>query len=92
MFPFARKAPGRFQLRLSAMSLPKMLTQFPRIWRGYTPRSGMLDFHCEKVQITFDREMPLQMGGDAEGYRKRVVIDMAAEPLELLDFGRTAVA
>lgn len=92
MFPFARKTPGQFQLRLSAMSLPKILTQFPRIWRGYTPRSGLLDFHSEKVQITFDREMPLQMGGDGEGYRKRIVIEMAAEPLELLDFARTAVA
>ena len=92
MFPFARKAPSRFQLRLSAMSLPKMLTQFPRIWRGHTPRTGMLDFHCEKIEITFDREMPLQMGGDGEGYRKRIVIDMAAEPLELLDFGRPAAA
>jgi diacylglycerol kinase family enzyme len=74
------------------MSLPKMLTQFPRIWRGYTPRSGLLDFHCEKVQITFDRDMPLQMGGDGEGYRNRIVIEVAAEPLELLDFARTAVA
>jgi diacylglycerol kinase family enzyme len=92
MFPFARRVPGRFQLRLSAMSLPKMLTQFPRVWRGHTPRSGMLDFHCEKVQVTFDREMPLQMGGDAEGYRKRIVIGMADEPLELLDFARPAAA
>jgi diacylglycerol kinase family enzyme len=92
MFPFARKAPGRFQLRLSAMSLPKMLTQFPRIWRGHTPRGGLLDFHCEKIEVRFDREMPLQVGGDAEGYRKRIVIAMAAEPLELLDFGRPAAA
>ena len=92
MFPFARKEQGRFQLRLSAMSLPKMLAQFPRIWRGHTPGSGMLDFHCEKIEVTFDREMPLQIGGDGEGYRKRIVIDMAAEPLELLDFGRSAAA
>jgi diacylglycerol kinase family enzyme len=69
-----------------------MLTQFPRIWRGHTPPSGLLDFHCEKVQVTFDREMPLQMGGDAEGFRKRIVIEMCAEPLELLDFARTAAA
>ncbi|HEX9575169.1 MAG TPA: diacylglycerol kinase, partial [Myxococcales bacterium] len=92
MFPFARKSPGRFQLRISAMSLPKMLAQFPRIWRGHTPRSGLLDFHCDKVQITFDREMPLQVGGDAEGYRKQLVVGMGDEPLELLDFSRSATA
>src|SRR5437763_1951017 len=78
MFPFARRLPGRFQLRISAMSLPKMLAQFPRIWRGHTPRGGgLLDFHCDKVRISFDREMPLQVGGDAEGYRKQLVVGMA---------------
>jgi diacylglycerol kinase family enzyme len=92
MFPFARKVPGRFQLRLSAMSLPKMLTEFPRIWRGHTPRTGVLDFHCDKIEVKFDREMPFQVGGDGEGYRKRLVIGMATEPLELLDFGRPAAA
>src|SRR6266851_4987790 len=92
MFPHARKWPGRFQLRLSAMSLPKMLAQFPRIWRGHTPRSGLLDFHCDKVQITFDRDMPLQVGGDAEGSRKQLVVGMAGEPLELIDFTRPARA
>src|SRR5437870_1647488 len=50
MFPFARRLPGRFQLRISAMSLPKMLAQFPRIWHGHTPRSGVLDFHCDEVR------------------------------------------
>ncbi len=92
MFPHARKSPGRFQLRISAMSLPKMLAQFPRIWRGHTPRSGLLDFHCDKVQITFDRDMPLQVGGDAEGCRKQLVVGMAGEPLELIDFTRPARA
>src|SRR5229473_3505676 len=47
MFPFARKSSGRFQLRISAMSLPKMLAQFPRIWRGHTPRSGLLVPHAD---------------------------------------------
>ena len=92
MFPYARKSAGRFQLRISAMSLPKMLAQFPRIWRGQSPRSGLLDFHCDKVQIAFDREMPLQVGGDAEGSRKQLTVGMAGEPLELIDFTRPAAA
>jgi len=92
MFPYACRSPGRFQLRLSAMSLPKMLTEFPRIWRGHAPRGGLLDFQCDKVQITFDRDMPLQVGGDAEGCRKQLVVGMAGEPLELLDFTRPAAA
>lgn len=55
MFPFALTAPGRFQLRLSAMSLPKMLKESPRIWRGHTPRTRMLDLQCKKAEVKFDR-------------------------------------
>jgi hypothetical protein len=40
------------------------------------------------VAIRFDREMPLQVGGDAEGYRREVVLGMCEQPLELLDFAR----
>jgi len=88
VFPFALKAPGRFQLRLSAMGVPKILAHLPRLWRGQTPRTGMLDFQCDKVQVSFDREMPLQIGGDAEGYRKQLVLEMSDRQLELLDFTR----
>lgn len=86
IFPHALQAPGRFQLRLTAMSVPKILANLRTIWKGGTPPTGILDFHCEKVLIRFDREMPVQVGGDAEGYRREIVLEMAERPLELLDF------
>ena len=70
------------------MGVPKILAHLPRLWRGQTPRTGMLDFQCDKVQVSFDREMPLQIGGDAEGYRKQLVLEMSDRQLELLDFTR----
>ena len=85
MFPHALRSPGRFQLRLTAIGVPKILANLRKIWKGGTP-SGILDFHCEKVRIRFDRQMPFQVGGDAEGYRREVVLEMAERPLELLDF------
>ncbi len=85
-FPFALRAPGRFQLRLTALSVPKVLANLRTLWRGGPPPAGVLDFHCDKVLIKFDREMPLQVGGDAEGYRREVVLEMAERPLDLLDF------
>jgi diacylglycerol kinase family enzyme len=85
IFPHALRSPGRFQLRLTALSIPRLIANVPAIWRGQTP-SGLLDFHCEKVAVRFDREMPLQVGGDAEGYRREVVLSMAAEAIQLLDF------
>lgn len=86
IFPYALRSPGRFQLRLTAMGVPRILANLHKIWKGQTPRSGILDFSCDKVKITFDRPMPLQVGGDAEGYRKQLVLDMADEPIDLLDF------
>jgi hypothetical protein len=86
IFPYALRAPGRFQLRLTAISVPAVLANLRTLWRGGTPPDGVLDFHCEKVLIRFDRDMPLQVGGDAEGYRREVVFEMADRPLELLDF------
>jgi diacylglycerol kinase family enzyme len=86
IFPFALRNPGQFQLRLTSMNVPWILKHLPQIWRGQTPESGMLDFVCDKVSIKFDREMPLQVGGDAEGYRKEINLSMAPEQMELIDF------
>ena len=86
IFPWALRAPGRFQLRLTAISVPTILANLRTLWRGGTPPGGVLDFHCEKVLIRFDRDMPLQVGGDAEGYRRDVVFEMSERPVELLDF------
>ena len=86
MFPFALRHPGRFQLRLTAIGVPKILANVRTLWRGGPPPAGILDFHCDNVLIKFDRDMPLQVGGDAEGYRREVQFGMAERPLELLDF------
>ena len=85
IFPHALRSPGRFQLRLTAIPVPKILANLRKIWKGGTPE-GILDFHCEKVQVKFDREMPVQIGGDAEGYHRELVLEMAERPIELLDF------
>ncbi len=86
IFPHALRAPGRFQLRLTAIGVPRILANLRNLWKGGTPPAGVFDFHCEKVRIRFDREMPFQVGGDAEGYRREVMLEMAERPLELLDF------
>ena len=86
IFPWALQAPGRFQLRLTAIGVPKILANLRTLWRGGPPPRGVFDFQCDKVLIRFDREMPLQVGGDAEGYRREVVLEMAERPLELIDF------
>lgn len=89
IFPHALRTPGRMQLRVTAMTVPEILRHLPAIWKGRTP-PGILDFQADKIRIKFDREMPFQIGGDAEGYRDEVVFGMDPRPLELLDFKATA--
>lgn len=86
MFPHALKAPGKMQLRVTAMSVSEILGHLPQIWKGRTPTSAILDFHADKVRFEFDRDMPLQVGGDAEGYRRVVSLAVDPRPVQMLDF------
>ncbi len=90
IFPHARKAEGRMHLRLSALTVPQMVRHMGAIWKGRTPRTGILDFLTQKVRLEFDRPMPLQVGGDAEGFREAVTFAVDSRPVELLDFKATA--
>ncbi len=37
--------------------------------------------------MRFDRPQPLQVGGDAEGWKAAASFGMAPQPVELVDFG-----
>jgi len=86
MFPFAGQRRGSFQLRLAAVSTPTILANLPRAWKGKWAHKDVKDFHAEEVTLKFARPMPLQIGGDAEGYREQVTIGMSPEPVEVVDF------
>jgi len=85
LFPHAMKAPGKMQLRISALDTLGMLKIFRQIWKGRTP-AGVLDFHVDRVRLEFDRPMPLQVGGDAEGYSRTIEMSLDRDAVEMLDF------
>jgi diacylglycerol kinase family enzyme len=90
MFPFAGRQAGHMQLRVvSRISVPTVLWNLPSIWDGDFEHPGVIDFHAEKVGIRFERPMPLQVGGDAEGWRDQITFGMAERPVELVDFNVT---
>jgi hypothetical protein len=79
------------QLRLATqIGVPTLLANIPKIWSGAFSHDGLLDFHADRVSLRFEREMPLQVGGDAEGWREEIVFGMATNPVQLVDFGRRA--
>lgn len=93
MFPFADRAPGMMQIRVaSPIGIPTLLASLPRIWSGRFEHDGLLDFHADRVTLRCERPMPLQVGGDAEGWRDEVTFGMAAAPVEVIDFGACAAA
>lgn len=91
-FPFALSRPGMMQLRVvSRVGVGSLLWNVQRVWAGRFAHPGLLDFQVEKVSMQFERPMPLQVGGDAEGYREELSIGMAPRAVEVVDFG-TAIA
>jgi hypothetical protein len=85
-FPFAAARPGSMNLRIAAqVPVSSLLLNLSRVWSGRFSHPGLLDFHAERIRITFERPAPLQLGGDAQGWREAVVLEMAP-PVELVDF------
>jgi diacylglycerol kinase family enzyme len=92
-FPFAAMRPGSMQLRLmTEIGVATVLWNLPKLWSGRFSHPGLLDFHAERVTVTFEKPMPLQIGGDAEGWREQVALGMSGDAVELVDFRRTGQA
>jgi len=92
-FPFAGTAEGVMQLRVAThIDVSTLVLNLRRIWRGGFSHEGLLDFHADRVALRFERPMPLQIGGDAEGWRDELTFGMAASPVEIVDFGARAAA
>lgn len=89
-FPDAMKLPGFMQVRIVKAGVAELVAHAPTIWKG-TYRSGnFIDYLAEKVHCTFSQQMPLQIGGDAEGYRGEIALQVSDATVDLLDFRRPA--
>jgi diacylglycerol kinase family enzyme len=91
-FPFAGEKPGVMHLRVAGqIAVAKLLLNLPGIWSGRFSHPRLHDFHADRVKLRFDRPLPLQVGGDAEGERDVVTMGLAATPIDVVDFGRVAL-
>lgn len=86
-FPFAGRRAGTMQMRLfTRIPVAALVANVGPIFRGDFRHRGLLDFEVERVEMAFDRAMPLQLGGDAEGMRDRLTMGMAPHAVSLLDY------
>ncbi len=88
-FPFVGKKHGRMQIRIASTGVTQALANLPAIWRGTWRSSTLHDFFADKVKVRFAAPMPLQIGGDAKGYREEMTFSISETPADLLDFNRT---
>jgi diacylglycerol kinase family enzyme len=71
-FPFALMKTGFFNFRIVTASVLELVTHAPAIFRGHYESPTFIDFLAQNVHLEFDREMPFQIGGDPQGFRKEV--------------------
>ena len=92
-FPFAGRRASTMNLRVfTRIPVPAMVLQARKIFTGEFQHPGLLDFEAEQVEMSFDRPVPFQVGGDAEGYRDSLTLGIARRSVELLDYtGRASI-
>jgi diacylglycerol kinase family enzyme len=87
-FPDALKLPGFMQVRVVKAGVAELLSHAPSVWRGTYRSPNFVDYLAENVHVSFSDRMPLQIGGDAEGYRDEISLRVSETTVDFLDFGR----
>jgi len=89
MFPFMGSDPTLIQLRVSSCPLSTLLANIHLIWRGSFRHPDLHDFLLRDAIIESDSPMPYQVGGDACGYRSRVIFKASSRPIEMVQLQRS---
>jgi len=84
VLPLAATDPTRMHLRIADISLGRAMVMFRHLWRGTYTGPGVHNFMASSIRLEYDREMPFQIGGDAEGYRRTMEFRMVPEAVRLL--------
>ncbi len=71
-FPLAEAMSGTMHLRIANVRPAEALRNISRLWRGTYNGPEFTDFLTDAANIRFDREMPLEVGGDPHGYTSEV--------------------
>lgn len=86
MLPHAEVLDSHFQIRVSALSIPQAVNNLPGIWTGDYEDDRLYDYVAEAVAIHYDSEVPYQVGGDAAGMRKDLVLELSPRRLPVVCF------
>jgi hypothetical protein len=87
-FPFAERMPGFFSVRAYNQRALAAVVRIPSLWKGSYPLPWMHDWFATHLRMTFSRSVPLQIGGDAHGFRRSVEYRAAAQEARMVDWRR----
>lgn len=85
IMPYADLTDGMFHLRMIDMGAMRAVTHLPQIWRGTYQHRQITDFQLVDCHLEFDKDIPCQVAGDAEGYRRSVHLGLD-QPIECFHF------
>ena len=85
-FPFADTAEGRLHVRVYSGGSVEVVCNLRKAWRGeyFSPRFH--EFYADRVSLRFRKPQPLQIGGDAGGYRDEVTFGVTPRCVDLIKF------
>lgn len=83
---FARVMPGRMHVRVLASTAAQATWHLPDLWRGKHPIPHSHDFLLTRCRMEFDREVPVEIGGDAIGLRKSLEYRIAPQVVPVIDW------
>ncbi|HLV61328.1 MAG TPA: diacylglycerol kinase family protein [Fredinandcohnia sp.] len=86
MFPYAGQVPGTMQLRIANVPALTAIAHLGAVWNGTFTHPKLHDFLVQEVEVRSREKLPLQVGGDAEGFVNRFEFRLAPRSVELVDY------
>jgi len=89
VFPFAEnRPPDRFCVRVVATSPLHVAAHMRSAWKGTYRADDLIDVYAEDVELQFDRETPIEIGGDPAGMTRSMRVHLHPEPVKLIDYSQ----
>lgn len=85
MFPFAESG-EKMHVRIASISSIEAVMNLPSIWRGTYRSPKVFDFHASRVCVQSATPEPLQIGGDAAGIHREVLLSLSEHTSNIVDF------
>jgi len=85
---FARTKPGYMHARIYAATAAQATLRIPDLWRGVHPIPHSHDFLVTHCRMEFDKEVPVEVGGDVIGLRRQVEYKISPHVVPVLDWSK----